>query len=498
MSPSFPPANWPQELIVSTFSYLTLVELSNLRLASKELADLVAQGDFRQYYRTKHVDATPESLGEFVHMTKPGLLGAQVKHIVLTGVAISTEHLEQIVKERARWVTEGNGPIFSSTQHKLDDAEVAEAKKELDGLRRRKKELKGFHESGVADALMTEAFVNVAAYSRNGKLSSLVLDVEVFRENLVQRRRPIESRAKQAVWQTASSTFRVAMAGLAESGLPLNTLDAFTRPWHCSLGWSALSHCVDGSQSSQLSRSLHGLQSLALSLSHDLKPADASEVERRHRPAEEQTALADFVALCPELTHLHLHWFLPGSADRKGITADQLLRNVAGSPSLQRLENLTLRGLRVQGLTLLDLIKGAPLNDLCLEEVITTDPDPVPEDIDDESDPEADVRPTPRPDFKPIHSSGWNAIFAHCSSPEADMSSILFDDLWGERLLHFRNGGGPQKMPWTPHTKDSPTLERKGEDVRREIEYTYARGRPLCSPQAYMWRQMRQREYGPA
>lgn len=197
----------------------------------------------------------------------------------------------------------------------------------------------------------------------------------------------------------------------------------------------------------------------------------------------------------PRLVHLHLHWFMLRGTKYDDPTGQELLHHAMQADTLGSLSDLALRGLRFQESTILELLQKAPVQDLRLENIHITDPRPAtnPAEDYDEEDEERQGQATESP-AHPI----WDAIFAHCSSIEANMFSIFFDDLWGKRLLHFKGTPNRSRMPWIPYTDGCETLERKGENVRDKIEYTYPRGRPLGSPQAYKWRVGREREYGPA
>ena len=486
---------WPPEVMESVARYLPFPDLCNLRLVSKALAILAAQETFKQHYRTKHVDMSPDTLEEFAQMTRSGLLGAQVENLVLCGLAFNDSHLERIVNEKARWVTESNGPLFSSTQHKLSDTELEKAKEDLDTLRKRKKKLEEFVTSGDAVRLLIEAFGNIAAYGKHGRLPSLTLEVAVMQEDVEKKQRPIESRSRLAVYQAAEATFRIAIGGLAQSWMSVEKLDLFTEQWHCSLGWSVLG-CVEELKGPELRRSFGALRSLSLSLSADMKAGkeDAYGHEQPMAPSNDGcVVLANLLGLCSGLTHLHIHWFRLRSAKYDSSTAENLLQQAIEAQTLRNLHSLTIRGLWFQGATLLDLLKTAPITDFRLENTHIADRDPPAnrDEEDDEDGPEQDSVPA-------LVSAAWSAIFDHCSSERANMSSIYFNDLWGRRLIHFKGVPGGPRMSWIPKTKNCPTLDRKGEDVRKEIDYTYARGRPLGSPQAYNWRVMREREYGPA
>lgn len=477
---------WPPEVFEQVLKHLMLDELRNFRLVSKTIAALVAQETFKQYYRTKHVDVSPRSLRDFVYMTQSGRQGRQIENLILTGLAVDVAHLQKIVKEKARWVTEGNGPLFCSMQHKLSDDELARAKGNLEALQQRNVELEQFVGSGADVELLAQAFRNIAAFGHRGKLRSLQLQVGVLKESVDTTVLPVETRGVSVKWQASQGTFRTAMVALAQSRLPLEKLDAVTEQFHCSLSWRVLD-CIRDLPHSGLSESLKGLRTLSLSLSADnwtaqQRQEDENAASVDARSSSRQRALVDLLAFCPLLQHLHIHWFMLRSAGYEDDSAQRLLHRIAETGLPQSLRSLILRGIRCEAVTLLRALKGARVKDLRLENVHV-----------DESKAAVDGGVG-----LAGSTIGWQEIFAHCASSEANMKSLYFDDLWAKRLVHFMNVAGKQKFPWTPPARGSPILDRKGDDIRDKIEWYYPSGRPLGSPQAYRWRVLREREYGPA
>jgi len=78
------------------------------------------------------------------------------------------------------------------------------------------------------------------------------------------------------------------------------------------------------------------------------------------------------------------------------------------------------------------------------------------------------------------------------------MESLYFDDLCESQLVYFQGVPGTSKFPRIGGYCGCSTLDRAGEEVRKHIDYRFPTGRMAGSPQAYRWRMMRLREYGPA
>ena len=380
---------WPPELLESMVEYLPLDDMRNLRLCNKALANLVAQESFTSKYSKKQVDASREGLAAFVEMTKPGVLGGCVQDLTLTGIAVGTQHLATITKDKFRWITEGNGPMFSSTSQELNDDELLEAQQDLQRLKELKTNLYEFHDSGEDVEMLTQVFEALAAYGRYGTLRSLTLEVVVLSESATLRQQPIESgNCKIDVWRAGEAIFRLTVEALSRSGLQLDRLNVMTDQQHCSLSWSALD-CITQCSSDRLSRSLASLGSLQLSLAESRD--DGSEVSETGAPVQDQSTqspaviaarteeeehdfgcLARVLSECSQLKSLHLHWFnvIGASEKRRTESASScLLRQIAKTDRCPALHKLTLRGVYADAPTLLSFISSSPIKQLRLEEV---------------------------------------------------------------------------------------------------------------------------------
>ena len=489
---------WPPETIETLCTHLPLPDLCALRLTSKALSGPVTQDTFKSYYRVKHLDAAPCALAAFAQVTaRPRSLAHEVRELVLCGVAVSTAELEKVVKERARWVSEGaGGPIFAATQHRLSDDEVVKAEEDLKGLKEKEAELRVFFEGGQAGELLAQAFRNLARFGKGGGLKKLRLEVVVLQEGVESRQQPIETRSKDVVWRAAETAFGVVVAGLAGSGMGVEEFDLFCGQRHCSLSPRALG-CAGRLSGDGLEKALVGLRSLSLSLSADPSAAKDSESSGGgndndedssaddKRDNERRIELAHVLSLCPHLEHLHLHWFRLLSAGAKDQTAEHLLQPVAQQQTASNLQSLTIRGFHCKAPTLLGILQNAPLQTLHLENIIL--------------DAETPAGDSDDPAQHPPYTEQWQPIFTHLTRPFTTLTSLHFDDLWGHDLLHFKDSAKGLKFPWSEPTEGGPMLERNGkEEVRREIEVVYPGGVPLGSQEAYRWRMERKREFGPA
>lgn len=265
------------------------------------------------------------------------------------------------------------------------------------------------------------------------------------------------------------------MASLAGSKVRVDKLDAFNSTSRCSLGIDKLKDIEI--PASDLADSFHQLTSLSLSVSNRVLSASELEgtAEELRALRMQQTSfegLGRLIRLSPKLESLHLHWYntfqqrtdLEDMEERYRSRA-QNFRTLAETAYLPCMKKLVLRGVYVTEQTLLQILCGAPIKDFSMEEVHVRDGT-----------------------FRPI--------FDYCTSSEASMERLFFDDLWECGHVMFEDEG-VLKFPYSRRLSGGQTLERTGEEVGKPIRYGFPGGRPLGSPQAYVWRLKRQRDYGP-
>jgi hypothetical protein len=123
------------------------------------------------------------------------------------------------------------------------------------------------HASGTDVSLLSEAFRNIVANSRTGKLLSLSLEVVVYRDDAEQRLPPLEGGGWRFIWQSAADTFHTALRSLAASNLLIEKLNIFNdrQLQRCSLPFNEVGS-IDFEHKG-LATSLASLKSLSVSFS---------------------------------------------------------------------------------------------------------------------------------------------------------------------------------------------------------------------------------------
>lgn len=364
----------PAEVIEEVVRYLTLADICSLRLSSRYLATNATQDIFKSYFLAKHVDLAKESLEKFVQITKPGSLGCLVENLIVVGIAIETTPLETILNEKARWIQESQGPIFSSTQHECDAEELAEVEHDLQVLKGRQREQQQLKESAHDIALLSDAFRNLKTDEILGKSPSLSLEVVIYRQDAETRQEPVQGGDWQTVWRNAAHVFNTTMASLANSGLPIDKLDIFNSTLRCSLACNELG-CLED-YSTDLKASFRELKSLSLSLSDPLHKeadleTDAEGLKRPRLPDRNFAGLPILLGLGPQLEELQLHWNrLRQSNTVWDIEArERLFEAIARTARLPPVKKCHVRGVSALQPSFLDFLRRTPIKSLLIENV---------------------------------------------------------------------------------------------------------------------------------
>lgn len=489
------------EIIESIVVLLDLPDICNLRLASRLLASKVTQDHFRSFFRSQKIDLTKQSLQAFVDATRSGRLGCLVQDLTLVGIANNPKGLESILQEKTRPVVERNGPMFMSTGERCSEEELVKAERDLHTINRRREEQQQLREHGRDVELLGEAFANIAAHGKSGGLYSLSLEVAMYRDDADEPKRPTSGLGWKYVWQAAADSYKAAMPALAGSGLQVLRLNLFNSEGfiRCSIASNELS--ILDFEDPGLQTCLRSIKSLSISLSdriidetdHDAKrtgdpgdevdwsiaPKPRAIEELRAEAADEKnfSGLARLVSLCSNLEELDLHFFnmairILTSEDAKDEILLQRLADITKG-RLTNLKKCRLRGFHVWEQDLLALVQQAPaLQSLTLDNMMLTATNDA--------------------------EGHFQTIFDHCTSEDAELKNMFFDDLFEHgRLVYFDAPGRP-KFPSMGGSRGTNTLKREGKkDVRKPISYHFTEGRPLGSPQAYYWRERRRAEYGP-
>lgn len=172
-------------------TWLEFSDIAALRLTSRSISAKASTGLFRSFFKAKTVDLTAESLLRFVEATKNGQPGCLLQHCTI----------RSIIRADAPASNDENGT--------------------------------------EKQRLLSKAFQNFRQGSLGRSLLSLHLQVAVLDDNsngsLVKPKVYVYGRE---VWRTLLRTFRVTMAALRESQLPITQhLNIFGNVKGCSLGF---------------------------------------------------------------------------------------------------------------------------------------------------------------------------------------------------------------------------------------------------------------------
>jgi hypothetical protein len=480
----------PNEVIESIVVLLELGDIFNLRQTSRALATKSTQAHFKSFFLSKHVDITENALRAFVEVTKPGLLGSLIQDLVLVGVVNNTQKLHYDLHEEY------------DSEEESDEAAVrrsemwTHAQRNLEILEQRQTDYEQLHESGTDVSLLSEAFRNILANGKNGKLLSLSLEVVVYREDAEQRLPPVAGGGWRLIWKSTADTFHTAFRSLAASSLPIEKLNIFNdrRLQRCSLAWNELGS-IDITDAGLIT-SLASLKSLSVSFSDRIIYISNIDAERSYDPAEyiDEDAskesrdfldmeveaadeinfigLAKLLRISHQLEVLEVHQYCLRSGWRGGVDLhlDWFLQRAAELERLPNLKRLELRGLLVREQDLLTFIQRTGVKNLTMYDVF-------------------------------MFSGTFRSVFDYCASDAGDMEQLYFNRLVEGELhksVFFDGQGSPQYPPDGPGPS-TDSLDRKGLEVKQQIIYRATTGgaRLVSSPTTAEWMRERWREYGP-
>lgn len=474
----------PNEVIESITRLLVLSDICSLRQISRTIATKTTGAHFKSYFLSKQVDITSSALKVFVDVTQPGWLGCLIQNLKLVGVVNNTKLLESILEEESELEEEGEG---SPERQK-------KAQQDLDILEQRQNDYEQLHESGTDVSLLSTAFSNIAANSKSGKLFSLSLEVQVFREDAEKRLPPLAGGSWKLIWQCAADTFHTALRSLASSKLPIEKLNIFNdrRLQRCSLSLNELGSATFEDEG--LTISLASLKSLSISFSDRVIFQSKQDAERSYDPADEIdweipeeerdieemraeaadeknfTGLAKLLQLSRQLEDLELHQYrlTKGALTEHDLCLERMLQRAAqmdAPPSLKRLE---LRGLWVREEDLLAFIQRTGVRKLFM--------------------------------YNSWMSSGtFRSIFDYCTSDTTGVDELYFDELFEGNLRVYFDGPADSLFPPLVGTgiSGSNKMRRTGAEVKQQISYRSAQGAAASSPATMIYRQQQWKEYGP-
>jgi hypothetical protein len=486
----------PNEIIESIVVLLGLSDIRSLRLSSRTLATKATQDHFKSYFHSKHVDITHSALRAFVGISRPGGLGCLVQHLVLVGVVNNTKLLESILHEgEEEYEEEGEEDDEVEDEVEEDEPETEkqiQAELDLKILEERQTNYEQLHESGTDVSLLSDAFRNIVANSKTGKLLSLSLEVVVYREDFEQRLPPLAGGSWRFIWKSAADTFSTMMCSLAASNLSIEKLDIFNdrQLQRCSLACNELGS-IDFDHKG-LAISLASLKSLSLSFSEKVIFNSKNDAEQSYDPAEETAwdevgegrddddikteaadegnfiGLAKLLQLSSQLEDLKLHQYLliQGRLHPADMYHERLLQRAAQMTPNMNLNRMELRGLYVREEDLLALIQRTAVRKLSLYSVV-------------------------------MSSGSFRSVFDYCTSDAADMEELYCDELFEQGLRVYFDGPGHYRFPPLTGPGGCDKLERAGAELKQPIFYRSAQYIAIGSPQTAEYKLKRWREYGP-
>ncbi|EME88361.1 uncharacterized protein MYCFIDRAFT_27361 [Pseudocercospora fijiensis CIRAD86] len=458
--------SFPSELVEAICLWLNAQDIGNLRLTCHAMRSKATQDHYQSFFVKQRISFSEEKLGAFVELTK------------------SQDSPVSLVEE-----------LTIVGDHHLSEAELVDARENLEILTRRQKEQHDLRRTGRDVELLAEALKNLCGRS----LRLITLEVCVYEEDASKGEPPVAGGNWRPIWTRAAEVLETTISALARSQFPLPPeLDAFSELRRCAVPCDKIGRTIFHDETFQAA--FHSLTAFSISISNrilnqleddtpDLRmrnnpdgspinplipvvPSHDPEVLRAQAADESNfTGLPRLLNLCANLEKLDLHFYVlrtPGLQQQE-LHLDQIFHHIAKTTALTRLHSMRLRGFHLHMSDLLPFIQASPIRMLVLQNLY-------------------------------LESGTWQPLFDHCTADGSALEFLFFDDLFeGHKLLYFAGeGDGKPKFETLCGTQGKNTLvRRKKEEVGRGISYHFATERPYGSPECWMWNQARTREYGP-
>jgi hypothetical protein len=360
-----------------------------------------------------------------------------------------------------------------------DEAEIATAQKQLDEICRSQAETEELHEVGKDLLLLSQALRDIASHRLNG-LDALCLKVIIHDGVVVVP--PIGQRfgcrRRDEIFRTAARTFTLVALSLRESGLPVKRLEVFDEfPEHycCNLpydtfsqlGWTGSEHHwllfrALKTFSLRISDRFMGPASdtdlASDTVSHDRSLSQELETDAGHR-----SALLKMLSRCSELETLRITWYRMSpqqhtrtyrskSGGPQSTTRQNFMRDLALAAPFPLLHTLHLSGLNLRAKDLLAFVqKHRPaLREFSLHNI------------------------------KAVNGR-FAPLFALLARPNTQTQRIQLEDPRGDDApVRYKV---QQRSTFTHIDGDEwdNTIERWGEDAKKQIEYTTRRRQGLST-----------------
>lgn len=412
------------ELIEEVMAWLGLSDIAAVRLTSRSISAKASTGRFSSFFKTKTIDLTTKNLLRFVEVTKEGQPGCLLQHCIIRGII--------------------RGDALASN----DEDETQNQR------------------------LLSEAFQNLRQGSSGESLRSLNLQVAVLVKdsngNLIVPKGHLYGRE---VWKIALHTFRVTMAALHDSQLPITQhLNIFGDIRGCSLGFDAF---LAELAIPKATREFFGsLKKLTARLS---APPDLDEDPQTRGPPQARIGgkandfLLEFLDVLPAFRHLEsldLHWYkLQGDSSAEPSVLSHKQRDTI--PELPHLKDCHLRGVFTSETNLLHFLSAVQPAEVTLR-------------------------------FIRLTAGSYTSVFQYLTGQDRYVAKYHLDDLVEDKKLVYFNVPGSPKFNHDPSgpSLGPSTLSRAGAQSKEAIKYRFAGSRPLGSLERTQWIRFWAQEFG--
>lgn len=263
----------PIELVERVVNLLTIEEIGELRLVSRELRAKASQGSYLSYFISHNVDLNETSLRTLASILEEDNLSRRLRHLTITAL-VYDDHGDK--SPISPFSPDWDPPLLSSrpknfcTSEAKGMAALQERREERQrqakiNLRRAQHEVNV--ECDIYRALVQHAFMNIKLYCKDGILETLRMGCRVDAGNGPR----LELSDKDARFNYLSAhtayLFSITMDGLLTSRLTVHNLDIFSRTRHCSLACTQLSPYLAHTNRNTLQSVTASVKTLAMSFS---------------------------------------------------------------------------------------------------------------------------------------------------------------------------------------------------------------------------------------
>jgi hypothetical protein len=423
----------PSELVEGIVCYLELRDLCNLRLTNRATETASSQGYFKSFFITKTIRLDRDTVTKFSNITEHCRLAVCLQDLSIVGLQTQPDD-----------VSSGSDVenVLCNALHNLQ----------------RQTEYQGLGSISVSidnDTCGADHEVRFAAGASAVRTTLRALNKSgLLVENLNL------------------------LADNSRCSVPRDVFEDLFGPAKPSVLWSRLrkfSLRLAGHQRTETFLKAGNTSAEARSNSDSIGETSAADEQRLQ-------ALINFFALFSDIEEFVLHWYKLREHTQSDADLEEIrwFDEVSQAVSFGNLRSLTLRGLYVTQSALHKILIAPMLQSVHLEYIrVLAEP----------SRSSADFLIVPG-SFRPLLDS--------LIAPGRKLSHIYLDDIFEgqSKMVHFLIEGAPKFRTMRMGPGPS-TLRRSGEEVAASLEYGYAGGRALNSPQLARYRLQRQSEFGP-